>query len=232
MTIKSFEEYFEGYKNYDDGGKLDQTILADAKKVFEKLKTPELIELFQNTDYQTQQDVVKGLDEGHSGASFASVCSAAHKYAEYKANEEPFTFDEFYAGYKNYDDGGKLDQTILADAKKVFETLKTPKAINKFLKSSYKKQQKMVSEVDLEQHSGFSFSCVCNVAYKYAMYASKYIKENPEDSNTNKFAELRKKMAQKIDNTFGTNIETLKIPQTLKSMETAISKKLDKGNEK
>ncbi|MBR1601525.1 MAG: hypothetical protein IJ677_08110, partial [Alphaproteobacteria bacterium] len=99
MSIKSFDEYFEGYKNYDDGGKLDQVIIADAKKVFETLKTPEAIEQFHKADYETQQKMVKGLDDGHSGFSFSCVCSVAHQYASYKAKEEPYTFDEYFAGY-------------------------------------------------------------------------------------------------------------------------------------
>ncbi|MBQ9035625.1 MAG: hypothetical protein IJ099_06700 [Alphaproteobacteria bacterium] len=185
MSIKSFDEYFEGYKNYDDGGKLDQVIIADAKKVFETLKTPEAIEQFHKADYETQQKMVKGLDEGHSGFSFASVCSVAYKYASYKATETPYTFDEYFAGYKNYDDGGKLDQVIIADAKKVYETLKTPEAINKFYKASFEKQQEMVKGLD-DGHSGFSFSCVCNNAYKYATYAQKYVKENTTQENTQK----------------------------------------------
>ena len=76
-TIKSFSEYFAGYKNYDNGGKLDQTIIADAKKVFETLKTPEAIQSFHKADYETQQKMVGGLDDGHSGFSFGCVCQCA-----------------------------------------------------------------------------------------------------------------------------------------------------------
>lgn len=177
MAIKSFDEYFEGYKNYDDGGELDQTIVADAKKVFEALKVPAKIDIFHAANYEKQQKMVKGLDEGHSGFSFACVCNLAHKYAEYKAAEEPNTFDEYFADYKNYDDGGKLDQMIIADAKKVFETLKTPERINEFYKAGYEKQQEMVKGLN-DGHSGFSFSCVCHCAYEYAEYAKKYVKEN------------------------------------------------------
>lgn len=83
MGIKSFEEYFKEYKCYDDGGKLDKGIIADAKKVFEKLKTPEAILEFQEADPQEQEKMVKGLDDGHSGFSFACVCQNAYKYALY-----------------------------------------------------------------------------------------------------------------------------------------------------
>lgn len=86
------------------------------------------------------------------------------------------SFDEYFEGYKNYDDGGKLDQGIVADAKKVFETLKTPKAIDQYYKADYEKQQQMVKGLD-DEHSGFSFFCVCSVAYKYASYTQKCIEE-------------------------------------------------------
>ena len=83
MDIKSFDEYFKGYTNYDNGGKLDQISIADAKKVFEKLKTPEAIDQFHKADYKTQQKMVAGLDDGHSGSSFFSVYHNAYRYAIY-----------------------------------------------------------------------------------------------------------------------------------------------------
>lgn len=188
MAIKSFDEYFAGYKNYDNGGELDQTIVADAKKVFEALKVPAKIDIFHAANYEKQQKMVKGLDEGHSGFSFACVCSLAHKYADYKATEEPYTFDEYFADYKNYDDGGELDQMIVADAKKVFETLKTPERINEFYKFSYEKQQETVKGLN-EGHSGFSFGCVCRSAYEYAEYAKKYVKENTLQNKAERISE-------------------------------------------
>lgn len=92
------------------------------------------------------------------------------------------SFDEYFEGYKNYDDGGKLDQVIITDAKKVYETLKTPEAINEFYKASFEKQQEMVKGLD-DGHSGFSFSCVCNNAYRYATYAQEYVKEDTTQEN-------------------------------------------------
>ena len=194
MAIKSFDEYFKEYKNYDNGGELDQMIIADAKKVFETLKTPEAIEQFQKADYETQQKMVKGLDDGHSGASFAYVCAVAHQYASYKAVEAPYTFDEYFVGYKNYDNGGELDQMIIADAKKVFETLKTPEAIEQFQKADYETQQKMVKGLD-DGHSGASFAYVCHNAYIYATYAQKYVKEDTQG----KIAESKNERITKQD---------------------------------
>ena len=80
--MKSFDKYFEGYKNYDNGGKLDQRIIADAKRVYETLKTPKAIEKFFQADYETQYKTVEGLDPGHSGFSFGCVCRCAYKYAQ------------------------------------------------------------------------------------------------------------------------------------------------------
>ena len=196
MDIKSFDEYFKGYTNYDNGGKLDQIIIADAKKVFEKLKTPEAIDQFHKADYKTQQKMVEGLDDGHSGSSFSSVCHNAYKYALYKATEKPYTFDEFFEGYKNYDNGGKLDQIIIADAKKVFETLKTPEAIDQFHKADYTTQQKMVAGLD-DGHSSYSFFSVCHNAYRYAIYAQKYVKEDTQSQiNEEAINRVRSKLPQ------------------------------------
>ncbi len=242
-TIKSFSEYFAGYKNYDNGGELDQMIIADAKKVFETLKTPEAIQSFHKADYKTQQKMVSGLDDGHSGFSFGCVCQCAYNYAEYKTKEQPYTFDEYFAGYKNYDNGGELDQMIIADAKKVFETLKTPEAIQSFHKADYKTQQKMVSGLD-DGHSGFSFGCVCQCAYNYSAYAQKYIKDslnginknikeqsktNEEQNTTNRLAAARKRLAGKIDEKSGTNLQDIKLPKKIKDIEAKISKHFDKS---
>ena len=235
-TIKSFSEYFAGYKNYDNGGKLDQRIIADAKKVFETLKTPEAIQSFHKADYKTQQKMVGGLDDGHSGFSFGCVCQCAYNYAEYKAKEQPYTFDEYFAGYKNYDNGGKLDQRIIADAKKVFETLKTPEAIQNFHKADYKTQQKMVGGLD-DGHSGFSFGCVCQCAYNYSAYAQKYIKDSVKEQSktseeqniTNRLAAIRKRLAGKIDEKLGTNLSDIKPPRKIKDIEAKISKHFDKS---
>lgn len=85
---KTFDEFFKDYKNYDDGGKLDKAIIADAKKVYEKLKTPAAIDKFYKLrDYKKQKEMVPGLDDGHSGFSFYSVCAAAKQYALYITNQ-------------------------------------------------------------------------------------------------------------------------------------------------
>lgn len=85
---KTFDEFFKNYKNYDDGGELDKAIIADAKKVYETLKTPAAIDKFYELrDYKKQNEMVPGLDDGHSGASFYAVCSAAKQYALYINNQ-------------------------------------------------------------------------------------------------------------------------------------------------
>ncbi|MBP5161139.1 MAG: hypothetical protein ILP11_03750 [Alphaproteobacteria bacterium] len=171
MQIKSFSDYFKGYKNYDDGGKLDQRIVADAQKVFETLKSPKAIDSFIHASVKTQNTMVPGLDEGHSGASFAAVCSLARRYSTYKAIHEPFTFLEYFKGYENYDDGGKLDQRIVADAQRVFEKCKSLGNIDSFIHASVTTQYKMVPGLD-EGHSGASFAAVCSLARQYAEYAA------------------------------------------------------------
>ena len=153
------------------------------------------------------------------------------------------SFSEYFAGYKNYDNGGELDQMIIADAKKVFETLKTPEAIQSFHKADYKTQQKMVSGLD-DGHSGFSFGCVCQCAYNYSAYAQKYIKDslnginknikeqsktNEEQNTTNRLAAARKRLAGKIDEKSGTNLQDIKLPKKIKDIEAIISKHFDKS---
>ena len=82
MEQKSFEQYFENFKCYDDGGDLDRGIVEDAKKVFEKLKTPQSIIAFKNgTDEKLNEKVGKLRD--HSGFSFSLVCEFAREYAIY-----------------------------------------------------------------------------------------------------------------------------------------------------
>lgn len=80
--MKSFDKYFENYKNYDEGGELDKRIIADAKRVYETLKTTKAIEKFTRASYETQHEMVEGLAEGHSGFSFACVCQCAYRYAQ------------------------------------------------------------------------------------------------------------------------------------------------------
>jgi hypothetical protein len=86
--IQSFDEYFKGYKNYDNGGVLDQKIVADAKKVYQKLRTPDAIQEFYRLSSSEQYEKVPGLDRGHSGASFGYVCWLALKYAKYVNEKE------------------------------------------------------------------------------------------------------------------------------------------------
>ena len=82
MEGKSFEEYFKGFECYDEGGELDQGILEDAKKVFEKLKTPKAIKEFHDADYKKQEELVGPLRD-HSALSFSLVCKNAYDYAQY-----------------------------------------------------------------------------------------------------------------------------------------------------
>lgn len=97
-TTKTFEEFFKEYTNYDDGGELDKAIIRDAKKVYEKLKTPAAIDKFYELrDYKKQKEMVPGLDEEHSGFSFYAVCSAAKQYALYVSDHyQPMAHDNIY----------------------------------------------------------------------------------------------------------------------------------------
>lgn len=156
--------------------------------------------------------------------------------------DETKTFDEYFAEYKNYDNGGKLDKMIITDAKKVFETLKTPEAIQTFYDASYEEQQKMVSGL-ADGHSGASFYCVCQNAYKYADYIKLAAKEKEsankssehltntkaEQSTASRLATVRKKLASKIDENLGTNISAIKLPKKIKNIEAKISKHFDKS---
>ncbi len=163
-----------------------------------------------------------------------NILDSEHNKSDY---DEAKTFDEYFTGYKNYDDGGKLDQGIIVDAKKVFEALKTPEAIQAFIKADYKEQVQMVSGLD-DGHSAFSFGCVCHCALKYANYI-KLVAEEKELAakydeylalhTTNRLAATRKRLAGKIDDKLGTNLSDIKLPKTIKNIEAKISKHFDKS---
>ena len=170
-----------------------------------------------------------------------NILDPEHNKSDY---DEAKTFDEYFAGYKKYDNGGELDQRIIADAKRVFETLKTPEAIQSFYKSDYETQQKMVSGLDDERSR---FSCVCQNAYRYADYIklvakekelatkfSKYLANHKEENfsnidSTNRLVAARKRLAGKIDEKLGTNLSDIKLPKTIKNIEEKISKRFDKS---
>ena len=174
MAVKSFEEYFAGYSsNFGEEG--TRGILADAQKVLKKCKCPEAVEEFQQLSDKEQFRLIPDLDVRHSIQSMEAVCTLAQQYATYRATQAPYTFDEYFADYQNYDKGGKADQRIVAEAKKVFTTLKTPDKIEKFYASPVEERKKMVTGLS-EDHSGASFHAVCRGAYVYAEYAQKYIK--------------------------------------------------------
>ena len=142
---------------------------------------------------------------------------------EKKMENDLKSFDEYFAGYKNYDNGGKLDQVIIADAKKVFETLRTPEAIEGFYKADYKKQQEMVPGLD-DGHSGFSFGCVCQSAFRYATYAQKYVKSDPKE----KLSSMRQKLAEKEDGKSDTKDDVkVETSKSVKQQATYTSKGYD-----
>lgn len=43
MPLKSFDEYFQGYRTYDNGGAVDKEIIRDAKQIYTSFRTAENI---------------------------------------------------------------------------------------------------------------------------------------------------------------------------------------------
>ena len=84
----TFDDFFKDYGDYtkhdSEANELNKIIIADAKKVYEQLKTPEAISNFYK---QKDSKKVPGLDKDHSGASFYAVCKAAREYAVYVATQ-------------------------------------------------------------------------------------------------------------------------------------------------
>lgn len=167
---KSFDEYFADYKAYDNGGNLDKEILANAKKVYETLKTPGLIMTFATADQNIKEEMIVDFPyDDNSYGSFCCVCEAAQQYAEYVSKDKPYTFDEYFSGYKSINKGTENTKEVLTNAKTLLKTLKTPEAI-----SSFRKNPQNESSIP-----NFRDTCFC--AYTYAKYAKEYIKDNSKN---------------------------------------------------
>lgn len=144
-------------------------------------------------------------------------------------HDEAKTFDEYFAGLKNYGVGGNFEKKMIADAKimagakKVFEALKTPEAIIAFSEAGCKEQQ-MVSGLDRER-----FGWACHCALKYAVHLKRVPKEKElaakyDEYLASRLATARKRLADKIDNKLGTNLSDIKLPKTIKNIEAKFSK--------
>ena len=83
----------------------------------------------------------------------------------------------------------------------MFEALKTPEAIEAFQKVDDTIQKKMVEGLNPE-HTGHSFSAVCQCALMYAQYAREnsdgYYNIGKKKSASKKFENIRTKLARKI----------------------------------
>jgi len=88
------------------------------------------------------------------------------------------SFDEMYAqqGERLAEDFGKdKTEAILHDARKIYETLKTPEAIDEFAKSGYEKRQEMVKGLSGKHFVGMG------LAHKLARDYAEYVqKEQPQ----------------------------------------------------
>ncbi len=89
MAIKNFDEYFKGYKSYDNGGKVDQTIIRDAKKIYTSFKTVENIKVLHNEYVEYIQKKPEIIDE-KIAMRYRSVCCASG-YAEYVSRNSKTT---------------------------------------------------------------------------------------------------------------------------------------------
>lgn len=196
-NLKSFDEYFSD-KKIDNDDELDQWYRTEAKKVFNALKHPNPIKNLGKLNIEAAHKVVKDLDNDHSGLTMRNVIRLANEYADYRAKNQPETFDMYFDGYKYFDNGGKTDKQIIADAKKLYETLKTPEKIRNF--QDYGSEAYADMEKNMrKQHLNITMDAVCQCAEEYADYAIKYCKHSPENdlSKSNNSA-LEAKIAEHL----------------------------------
>ena len=199
--IKSFDEYFAGYRTFShtDDDELDRWFIAEAKKIYNALKHPKSIEKMKEVGLmEHKRRYVNDLDKDHSALTLKVASDLAHKYAEYKAENAPETFDMYFEGYKNFDNGGEMDQLIVSDAKKIYEKLKTPEKIKDF------REYGIENSADIEKklkghHLNITYEAVCECAQEYAEYAEKYCKNyNQQQMSQSKNAVLDAKIREEI----------------------------------
>ena len=159
-------------------------VVKYGKMITETLKTPEDIETFMRSDWEKRKQMVPGLPDKRLGIEVSyDACAKAYNYAASRAKYLPYNFDDFFEGYKNYDNGGEIDRGIVQDSKKVFRTLRTPEKIEAFMNADHTKQQEMVGGLS-EDH----LDAVCSNAYRFAKYYQKYVenggKEAQEEQKT------------------------------------------------
>ena len=175
---KTFDEYYADYKNYDNGGELDQGIIADAKKVFEKLKTKEAIKAFAKATSAKQNEMVNGLDDGHSGFSLRCVCLCAQEYAEYmekvaKEKELATKYQEYLAGKGK----SKAPNTIELDFEEALEKVKFDKDITRqIMKEHPEMVEKLIAVKDKDGKQFFDALEIVSIMYN----CGPTIKHNPE----------------------------------------------------
>ena len=205
-SIKSFMEYHKDNLHSDIYGDITP-IVKDGESVYNRFKTIDAIDKFAQMSPEEQYALLPQLEKtSHSGGTFSLMLSSARDYASYiqktfpqlyaKHNYEnqitnPFilTFDEYYKNYSSgYSKGA--NQTIIEDAKEIYEKNKTPRAIHKFYKYPVEKQNLMIPKLKESAHSGFSLALACKLALNYAEYMKKnkssFTDRFRSISNTNK----------------------------------------------
>lgn len=86
MQTKSFDEYFENYKRYDNGGTLDQSIINNAKKIYIHFgNLPEILNLKE--EYEIFMEENPDAISEETAQRYRSInCSA--EYADYVQNSK------------------------------------------------------------------------------------------------------------------------------------------------
>ncbi len=92
-------------------------------------------------------------------------------------NKNIIPFNAYFPRTKAYEDGAELDEVILSDAEKIYETLKTPKAIRHFGRLSTAKRNELVPGLQIE-----TTSLCLKCAYIYALRYAEYVQANQPSS--------------------------------------------------
>ena len=123
---------------------------------------------YQRNDYGRPRDKAKDL---------------LYSCRDYVADQKLLTFEEFFDGCKPYGEAGDF---VISEAKKLYETFKTPDAIMEFHDAYHKAPKETAKKCNLqyEKYSYHGFDTVCISAVAYAKHVQQHSKKAPQKNKS------------------------------------------------